>query len=126
MRAVDSFDVHKGFRFSTYSTLALMKGFARSVPLLRSKALSAIDDVLASVPDRQDTFTRQLLVRDEVQRLLGKLSAREREIIGLHYGLGETQAVGYDELSVRLGLTKQRVRQIEQGAIEKLRATVTA
>src|SRR5206468_11114453 len=34
MRAVEGFDIHKGNRFSTYATLALMKGFARSVPLM--------------------------------------------------------------------------------------------
>src|SRR5205085_266481 len=32
MRAVDSFDVHRGNKFSTYATFALMKGYARSVP----------------------------------------------------------------------------------------------
>ena len=41
MRAVDSFDFHRGHKFSTYATLALMKGFARSVPqMLSSKALA--------------------------------------------------------------------------------------
>ena len=36
MRAVEGFDVHRGHRFSTYATLALMKGFARSVPQMLS------------------------------------------------------------------------------------------
>ena len=38
IRAVDSFDIHKGNRFSTYATFALMKGFARSVPEMLSRA----------------------------------------------------------------------------------------
>mgnify|MGYP000845516013 FL=1 len=126
MRAVDSFDVHKGFRFSTYATLALMKGFARSVPQLRARTSAGHDDTLSSIPDRQQTFTNQIFLREEVQRLLGRLSTREREIIGSHYGIGNAAPASYDELSIRLGLTKQRVRQIEQAAIEKLRSVVTA
>ncbi len=41
MRAIESFDTKKGVRFSTYATLALMKGFARSVPELRLGRMSA-------------------------------------------------------------------------------------
>mgnify|MGYP001465319948 CR=1 FL=1 len=124
MRAVESFDVHRGFRFSTYASLALMKGFARSVPLLRSAAAGAGEnDMLAQVADRRsEGFTRQIVARDEVQRLLSRLNPREREIVGAHFGLGRETPESYDELSVRLGLTKARIRRIEQDAMEKLRA----
>src|SRR5205807_7053638 len=58
MRAVEGFDVHRGNRFSTYATLALMKGFARSVPALLAGSRPAVAGaritsdaaVLASVP----------------------------------------------------------------------------
>ena len=43
--AVEGFDIHKGHRFSTYATLALMKGFARSVPTMLSRILDAVDEV---------------------------------------------------------------------------------
>lgn len=131
MRAVESFDVHRGFRFSTYASLALMKGFARTVPLLRATAAGTAaagaaapdGDRLAQVADRRsDAFTREIVARDEVQRLLARLNPREREIVGAHYGLGRETPASYDELSERLGLTKARVRQIEQAAMEKLRA----
>ena len=53
MRAVESFDVHRGHRFSTYATFALMKGFARSVPeMLSGRAVaSGEEDLLAAIPD---------------------------------------------------------------------------
>jgi RNA polymerase sigma factor (sigma-70 family) len=129
MRAVDSFDVHKGYRFSTYATLALMKGYARSVPLMKATAAGTMgleDDLLLQVPDAPSEIDRSLAARDELQTLLGRLSSREREVILSHYGVsmeGQTrQPVSYDELGERLGLSKQRIRQIEQSAMEKLRA----
>lgn len=129
MRAVESFDVHRGFRFSTYATLALMKGFARSVPLMRATAAGGLPDDgmrMMEVADlRGDTAARQLLARDEVHGLLSRLSAREREVVQSHYGLGRASPASYDELSVRLGLTKARVRQIEQAALAKLRDAAT-
>lgn len=126
LRAVESFDTHRGFRFSTYATLALMKAFARSVPLLRAASMSGStvkEEMLAALPDRNaSAFTRDVLVRDEVQKLLSRLSSREREIVESHFGVDRAEPASYDELSVRLGLTKSRIRQIEQAALEKLRA----
>ena len=80
MRAVESFDAHRGFRFSTYATLALMKGFARSVPqLLASRAAGQDSDRLATIPDPRplgegDRFAD----REQVGHLLSLLSDRER------------------------------------------------
>ena len=51
MRAVESFDVHKGNRFSTYATFALMKGFARSVPEMLSGRHVAAVYAVSRAPD---------------------------------------------------------------------------
>lgn len=124
MRAVDSFDVSRGYRFSTYATLALMKGFARSVPQMldRGRLRTADDHTLARLPDTAHSPTRQFIVRDELRALLRNLDARERDVITAHWGVGERTSVSYDELGERYGLSRQRIRQIEQSAIQKLRA----
>jgi len=127
LRAVESFDIHRGFRFSTYASLALMKGFARVVPMMRPMSAGAgterSAEALAQAPDHAASFTRQLQLRDEVQRLLGRLSWREREIVQSHYGVNSEAPATHEQLAERLGLSKQRVRQIEATALAKLRAT---
>jgi RNA polymerase sigma factor (sigma-70 family) len=126
MRAVEGFDFHKGHRFSTYATLALMKGFARTVPQLLSASRKSSGDVsvLAEVADRRAAPAAESFVqRDEVRHLLANLSDRERAVLSAQFGLGsEPAADTYDQLAQRLGLTKQRVRQIQQAAMDKLRA----
>jgi RNA polymerase sigma factor (sigma-70 family) len=124
MRAVEGFDVHKGNRFSTYATLALMKGFARSVPrMLAARACGENSKLLAQVPDARLAHAEHpLMHRDEVRRLLDTLDERERRVIRGHFGLGAPQSGSYDELAGDLGLSPQRVRQIERSALAKLRA----
>lgn len=125
MRAVEGFDIHKGNRFSTYATLALMKGFARSVPQMRSAARdSALSEMLGEMPDsREEVTVDRLLQRDQVRQLLSRLDDREQSVLRAHYGLDEdTPPATYEEVGQRLGLSKQRVRQIEQRAIAKLRS----
>ena len=124
MRAVEGFDIHRGHRFSTYATLALMKGFARSVPqMLAAKRGTSVDEhVLESVPDRRNVFaTDRLADREHVGVLLAALNEKERRVLSAHYGLGKDAAVTYEQLGEQLGLSKHRVRQIEKSAMAKLR-----
>jgi len=134
MRAVESFDTHKGNRFSTYATLALMKGFARSVPLMHAermglKRLIAGTRREALQPEMPDTrvepASRQISLRDEVQSLFSRLDGRERAVLAAHFGIADNlngSGSTYESLSERFGLSTQRLRQIERTALEKLRA----
>jgi RNA polymerase primary sigma factor len=130
MRAVESFDVHKGNRFSTYATLALMKGFARSVPqmLAGRKATGTTAgeaDRLAEVPDGRlgSSVADRFTAREEVGRLLVHLNDRERTVVLAQYGL-DGATLGSEPLAERLGVTPQQLRQIERTAIGKLRAAM--
>lgn len=122
MRAVEGFDLHKGNRFSTYCTLALMKGFARAVPLMLAAAGSRTDALLAAVPDRRiEQATEHRLNRDHVHHLLTTLTATERQVLLAHYGLDHQHPATHTQVAALLGLTPQRVRQLEQTALAKLR-----
>lgn len=128
LRAVESFDVHKGNRFSTYATLALMKGFARSVPQMLAAQRSSAAGLLPDIADvRAERAVDRLDQRDQVRQMLEQLDDRERQVLAAHYGLdGHTgpERSTLDHVSRRLGLSRQRVRQIEQTALAKLRAAM--
>jgi RNA polymerase sigma factor (sigma-70 family) len=124
MRAVEGFDLHRGYRFSTYATLALMKGFARSVPqMLGARSSGNEAGLLESLPDgRGHVDSDRIADREQVSDLLTRLDDRERAVLLAHYGLGErAMPATFEEVGERLGLSKQRVRQIEKSAIGKLR-----
>ena len=101
-----------------------MKGFARSVPemMARSHDASGGDALLESVADGQHgRFAAELANRDELQLLMSRLERRERDVIDAHYGLSAGKPATYEQVGSRMGLSKQRVRQIEQSALAKMR-----
>jgi len=60
-------------------------------------------------------------LRIEVQRALTALSTREREVLELFYGLDDNPALSLEEIAERFSLTRERVRQIKEKAIRRLR-----
>ena len=60
---------------------------------------------------------------NEVERALAPLSDREKEVLRLRYGLGTDREYTLEEIGKRLSVTRERVRQIESRALQKLRAT---
>ncbi|MEL7238098.1 MAG: sigma-70 family RNA polymerase sigma factor [Planctomycetota bacterium] len=120
MRAVEGFDIHKGFRFSTYATLALMKGFARSVPAMQADQAPA-HEFEADLFGKRDHALERIGEREQLASLLEQLEPRERHVLSARWGLEEQGESTLETIGRTLGLTKHRVRQIEQGALGKLR-----
>jgi RNA polymerase primary sigma factor len=127
IRASEQFDFARGARFSTYATWAIINQFARRIPGERSRRirfatgrerlLQALTDHRASgLPDATD----QEQSREIIRRMLGRLDDRERTILVRRFGLaGDKQTLV--EVGRELGISKERVRQIESRALDQLR-----
>jgi RNA polymerase primary sigma factor len=63
----------------------------------------------------------ELNLRSEaLRRALAALPQREREVVVMRYGLGGSEAQTLEEIGRRLGLTRERVRQIELESLRRL------
>jgi len=62
-------------------------------------------------------------LRREIERSLGTLTERQADVIKLYFGIGVEHPMSLEDIGDKLGLTRERVRQIKDKAINKLRAT---
>jgi RNA polymerase sigma factor (sigma-70 family) len=128
MRAVDRFDYSRGFKFSTYATWAIVKNFARSVPeqrQLRERYQTGREELLGAtataLPDEQETDQLHA-IRAVLERMLATLDEREQTILRRRFGLEERhEQQTLEQIGEGLGVSKERVRQLEARAMEKLR-----
>ena len=76
-----------------------------------------IEDRTTPRPDQQffDDYER-----DKIRELLGTISTREATVLRLRYGLDDNSPMTLEEIGARLGLTRERIRQIENEALNKL------
>ena len=128
IRAVEKFDFARGNKFSTYASWAIMKNFIRSIPIenhRRDRFVTGHDDLFEAAADnRSDEHeyeNAQRRMRDAVKGMLGKLDDRERRIIVSRFGLDGASEQTLESLGKELGVTKERVRQLEARAQSKLR-----
>jgi RNA polymerase primary sigma factor len=104
------------------SLLKVISGVPVSLDTPIGEDGSQIGDFIADQtvlqPEEQSTAS---LLREELSKTLESLTPRERRIIELRFGLGNEYSRTLAEVGTELGLTKERVRQIEKEALAKLR-----
>ncbi len=71
-------------------------------------------------PSPEDHTTRESL-RDDLNSLLDELTPQQREVISLRYGLRDGQELSLAKVGKQLSISRERVRQLENQALDKLR-----
>ena len=97
------------------------KVFSLDAPLSEEEE-NTLGDVIEDVRERGPMeVTDQRLLREEIRKVLGQLTLRERQVIELRFGLVDDHDHTLEEVGKKLKVTRERVRQIEERAIRKLR-----
>src|SRR5689334_13942105 len=97
------------------------KVFSLDAPLSEEEANSLGDIIEDPNAQGPSETTDRALLREEVRRVLNNLTLRERQVIELRFGLVDDHDHTLEEVGKRLKVTRERVRQIEERAIRKLR-----
>jgi RNA polymerase primary sigma factor len=129
LRAVDKFDVGLGFRFSTYATQVVRRNTYRRVmekQKERQRVTLSIHESGVDVSDEHRSPSmseeRWQTLRGRLATMLDKLDRREKLIVRARFSLGGHRRVQtLQRLADKLGVSKERVRQLEKRALEKLR-----
>jgi len=131
LRAVDKFNVERGFKFSTYACRAILKGFSRTA-MKASRHRSRFPVEFEPDLEKSDWADRRRQTIEEecidelkviVDRNLADLTSIEETVIRRRFNWQEQEQspLTLEEVGRIIGVTKERVRQIQNKALAKIR-----
>lgn len=128
MRAVEKFNFALGNRFSTYATYAIQRHFFRvsqKARQLRSRFVPTEESLKdrAEEPSLHEYCSSEQIaeLKQLFQKFLGDLEPREKQIVVARFGFDGKPPRTFRELGTEMGVCKERIRQIQTRAMDKLR-----
>lgn len=128
MRAVEKFNFALGNRFSTYATYAIQRHFFRISHRGRQQRKRFVTDDEALKSRAEDPDTTEYHSAEQIGMLkelftgfLDELEPRERNILVARFGFDGKPPRTFRELGSQMGVCKERIRQIQTRAMEKIR-----
>jgi RNA polymerase sigma factor (sigma-70 family) len=137
VRAIMTFDCSRGYRFSTYACRAILKSFARVIlrtsryrnhfPVEYDVQYERSTNTDSKREDQQSNCVHELRVMLSQNR--ARLTDIEQMVISERFALNSSEAMPLipktlDEIGEMIGVTKERVRQIQNKALRKLRCDI--
>ncbi len=103
------------------SILASGQPISMDAPLRPDEDMNMYDYLLSEDSLKPDKELLNESLRKEIERVLNTLNPREADIVRLYFGLNHNHPHTLDEIGDIMGLTRERVRQIKETALRKLK-----
>ncbi len=92
-------------------------------PIAEDEDTKFLDVFVSEDTPRTDNNLMRESLNKEIQRSLSTLTEKESDVINLYYGIGMNHGLTLDEIGAKFNLTRERVRQIKEKAIRRLKHT---
>jgi RNA polymerase sigma factor (sigma-70 family) len=126
VRAVDYFDYRLGNKFSTYATWAILDTIKRakiSGDRHAANFVNGFEELLHQQFDRD--HAEPFLDSDFVAHILATLKPKLRKVLCLYFGINRRKNLTLQEIAMKMGLSKERVRQLRDRALQELRGMLS-
>ena len=99
-----------------------LKTVSVDAPLPNDEGNCLLDVLSSNSNPEPDSQLMDESLSQEIERSLSLLTEKEREILKLHFGIGIGYSLTLEEIGTKYGLTRERVRQIKEKALRRLRS----
>lgn len=138
IKALDKFDYEKGYKTISYSVWWIKQNILEALKkrniingdeITPSETFDEEDNIdeddNVTTEKYVDTFNFDTLKRNDetsiVKDLMESLTDREKRVVTDYFGLDSKEEMTLEEIGKEMGLTKERIRQIKESALKKLR-----